>query len=81
MSSDVISGGDFFSGDVIGGDICQGPEQFVSFSFRSVHFFRMKLQFSSIPYSPTIENGDRLVRLAGFGQKVHELFRPWICHW
>ena len=25
---------------------CTGPEQFVNFSFRSVHFVRMKLQFS-----------------------------------
>ena len=30
-----------------------GPEQFVNFSFRSVRFVRMKLQFSSMPYSPT----------------------------
>ena len=41
-------------------------EQFVNFSFRSVHFVRMKLQFSSIPYSPTIGHGDRSVRLVEF---------------
>ena len=51
-----------------------GPEQFVNFSFRSVHFVRMKLQFSSISYSPTIGHGDRSVRLVEFDQKVHELF-------
>ena len=53
-----------------------GPEQFVNFSFRSVHFLRMKLQFSSIPYSPTIEHGDCSVRLVEFDQKVHEF---WPC--
>ena len=53
-----------------------GPEQFVNFSFRSVHFVRMKLQFSSIPYSPTTGHGDRSVRLVEFDRKVHELFRP-----
>ena len=53
-----------------------GPEQFVNFSCRSVHFVRMKLQFSSIPYSP-IGHGDRSVRLVEFDQKVIELFRPW----
>ena len=39
-------------------------------------FVRMKLHFSSIPYSPTIEHGDRSVHLVEFDQKVHELFRP-----
>ena len=53
-----------------------GPERFVNFSFRSVHFVRMKLQFSSITYSPAIEHRDRSVRLVEFDQKVHELFRP-----
>ena len=54
-----------------------GSEQFVNFSFRSVNFVRMELQFSSIPYSPTTGHGDRSVRFVGFDQKVHELFRPW----
>ena len=53
-----------------------GPEQFVNFSFRSVHFVRMNLQFSSIPYSPTIGHGDRSVRLVGVNEKVHELLGP-----
>ena len=35
----------------------------------------MMLQFSSIPYSPTIGHDDRSVRLLEFDQKVHELFR------
>ena len=48
----------------------------VNFSFRSVNFVRMKLQFSSIPYSPTIGHGDRSARLVEFDQKVVELFRP-----
>ena len=47
----------------------------VNFSFHSVRFVQMKVQFSSIPYSPTIEHGDRSVRLVGFDQKVHELFQ------
>ena len=38
----------------------------------------MKLQFSPIPYSQTIGHGDRSVRLVGFDQKVHELFRSWL---
>ena len=58
-----------------------GPEQFVHFSFRSVHFVRMKLHFSSIPYSPTIGHGDRSVRLVEFDQKVIELFRPCSALW
>ena len=37
----------------------------------------MKLQFSSIPYSPTIGHGNHSVRLVEFDQKVTELFRPW----
>ena len=57
-----------------------GPEQLVYFSFRSVHFVRMKLQFSSIPYSPTKGHGDRSVRLVEFDQKVIQLFRPWPVH-
>ena len=54
-----------------------GSEQFVNFSFLSVNFVRMKLQFSSISYYPTIGHGDRSVRLVEFDQKVIELFRPW----
>ena len=53
-----------------------GAEQFVNFSFRSVHFVGMKLQFSSIPYSPTIGHGDCSVRSVEFDEKFHELFRP-----
>ena len=49
----------------------------VNFSFCSVHFVRMKLQFSSIPYSLTIGHGDHSVRLVEFDQKVIEPFRPW----
>ena len=55
-----------------------GPEQFVNFSFRSVHFARMKLQLGSIPYSPTIGHGDRSIHLIEFDQKVIELFRPLV---
>ena len=36
----------------------------------------MKLQFSSIPYPPTIGYGDRSVRIVELDQKVIELFRP-----
>ena len=57
--------------------LCEpGPEQCVNFSFRSVHFVCMKLQFNSIPYSPTIGHSDRSVRLVEFDQKVIEPFRP-----
>ena len=55
-----------------------GPEQFVNFSFRSVHFVRMKLQFSSIPHSLTTGHDDRSVCLVELDKKVHELFRPWL---
>ena len=71
-------GGGGFGGEV---KYMAGPEQSVNFSFRSVHFVRMKLQFSSIPYFPTIGHGDRSVRLVEFDQKVHELFRPWSMVW
>ena len=50
------------------------PEQFVNFSFRSVYFVRMKLQFCTIPYSPTIGHGNRSVRLLWISDPVRPCF-------
>ena len=56
-----------------------GPEQCVNSQLPfSNYFVRMKLQFSSIPYSLSKGHDDRSVRLVELDQKDHELFRPWL---